>query len=312
MASRKRWILTGVAALVLLGLIAGGAWFFRRQEVRRETMVAPKPEAPPDLEKLRGQYAGALEAMRRGDGPGAVHQFSSFSFKKRAVEEYRLFHLASSYQLEKNPSRARVTLAQLWSRKPSLVYWPDAGLSLAGLYGSMGDWTRAAEVSEGVAVRATDSNQAANARWIALQSRFAQGDIGSVFSLSRDLMIRNPRSRQAADAVALVRAMTGVFEPAPLALSEAERLERAVGLLRDGDPRSAAAELQALKSSGVHTDLKGPVALNLGLALNQLRRYEDSNRVLEPLTSSSYRVAVPAITPKRKTTGSSRARSTRW
>jgi Soluble lytic murein transglycosylase and related regulatory proteins (some contain LysM/invasin domains) len=68
-----------------------------------------------------------------------------------------------------------------------------------------------------------------------------------------------------------------------------------VGLLRDGDPQSAADELQALQARGVHDDLRGPVALNLGLALNQLRRYEDSNRVLEPLAAGPYRVAIPAI-----------------
>ena len=295
MASPKRWILIAAALLLLLGVIAGGAWYFRREQVRREVVVAPKPEAPPDLEKLRGQYVAALDALRRGDGSGAVHQFSAFTFKKRAVEEYRLFHLAASYQLEKNLPRARATLAHLWSRNPSLVYWSDAGLNLAGLYRSLGDWRHAAEVDEGVAARATESNLAANARWNALESRFAQGDIGSVLFLSRAILIRNPRSRQAADAIALVRAVTGVPEPGTIALTEAERLERAVGLLRDGDPQSAAGELQALQSAGTHANLKEPIALNLGLALNQMRRYEDSNRVLEPLASGSYRVAVPAI-----------------
>ena len=154
MASRKRWFLIAGGALLLLGSIAGGVWFFRGEQVRREVVIAPKPEAPPDLEKLRGQYAAALEAMRRGDGPGAVHQFSAFSFRKRAVEEYRLFHLAQSYDLEKNPPRARVTLAQLWSRRPALVYWPDAGRSLSAHYRLLGDWRHVAEVSEELAARA--------------------------------------------------------------------------------------------------------------------------------------------------------------
>ncbi len=295
MASRKRWFLIAGGVLLLLGAIAGGVWFFRREQVRREVVIAPKPEAPPDLEKLRGQYAAALEAMRRGDGPGAVHQFSAFSFRKRAVEEYRLFHLATSYDLEKNLPRARVTLAQLWSRRPALVYWPDAGRSLSAHYRLLGDWRHVAEVSEELAARATESNVAANARWSALESRFVEGDLGAVLLLSRSILIKNPRSRQAAGAVAIVRSVTGVPEPAPIAMTEAERLERAVALLRDGDPQSAARELQALQAVVEREDLKGPVALNLGLALNQLRRYEDSNRVLERLTSGSYRVAVPAI-----------------
>ncbi|MEO6258852.1 MAG: hypothetical protein ABIP63_00820, partial [Thermoanaerobaculia bacterium] len=294
MASPKRWFLIA-GGVLLFGLIAAGAWFFRGEQVRREVVVAPKPEAPPDLEKLRGQYVAAVEAMRRGDGPGAVHQFAAFSFRKRAVEEYRLFHLATSYGLEKNQPRARVTLAQLWARRPSLVYWPEAGRSLATHYRSLGDWRHTAEVSEELAARATESNLAASARWTALESRFAEADLGAVLALSRSILIKNPRSRQAADAVAIVRSVTGVLEPAPLAMTEAERLERAVALLRDGDPQSAAEELQALQAVVDREDLKDPVALNLGLALNQLRRYEDSNRVLERLTSGSYRVAVPAI-----------------
>jgi soluble lytic murein transglycosylase-like protein len=45
----------------------------------------------------------------------------------------------------------------------------------------------------------------------------------------------------------------------------------------------------------VPANLRIPVQLNRGLALNQLRRYEDSNKVLESLASGPFRVAIPAI-----------------
>ena len=43
----------------------------------------------------------------------AVKQLSSFHFGRRAVEEYRLFYLASAYQLAKDSGHARTTLAAL-------------------------------------------------------------------------------------------------------------------------------------------------------------------------------------------------------
>jgi soluble lytic murein transglycosylase-like protein len=261
----------------------------------REFVVPAVPEAPPDLEKLRPAYDAGLEALRRGDGAEAVTQFSSFTFGKRAVEQYRLYYLANACQLAGQRARARATLAQLWRRHPAFVVQTDAGLNLGGLYASIADWRHAARVFDDVAAQADNSAIAASARWSAIDSSFARGDIASVLYDARNIAIRNPRAAQAPHAIELVRAITGVAKDAPVKLSDAERLTRAVSLLRDGDPQNALDELTALDTSGVPADLRLPVALNRGLALNQLHRFEESNKVLEPLASGAYRIAIPAI-----------------
>lgn len=261
----------------------------------REFVVPSKPEAPPDLEKLRPTFDAGLEAMRRGDGAEASKQFSSFTFGKRAVDEYRLYYLANAYQLAGDRVRARLTLAQLWRRHPAFVLQADAGLNLGGLYALIADWSHAARVFDDAATHADNSAIAASARWSAIDAAFAHGDIAAVLHQARNIAIRNPRSAQASHAIELIRAITGVAKDAPMKLTDAERLTRAVSLLRDGDPQSALDELTALDASGVPSDLRLPVQLNRGLALNQLHRFEDSNKVLDSLSSGPYRIAIPAI-----------------
>src|SRR6185369_6660937 len=96
----------------------------------REKRVVAKPEAPPDLAKLRDVYSAGLEALQRGDGPDAVKHFSSFHFGSRAVEQYRLYLLANGHQVAGDRKSARVALAQLWEMGPKLVYWEDAAFNL--------------------------------------------------------------------------------------------------------------------------------------------------------------------------------------
>jgi soluble lytic murein transglycosylase-like protein len=266
-----------------------------RRGRNREFVVPAKPEAPPDLEKLRTTFDAGLEAMRRGDGAEAANQFSSFTFGRRAVDEYRLYYLANACQLAGDRVRARLTLAQLWRRHPAFVLQADAGLNLGGLYAMIADWPHAARVFDDAATHADNSAIAASARWSAIDASFASGDIASVLYHARNIAIRNPRSAQAPHAIELVRSISGVAKDAPMAMSDSERLTRAVSLLRDGDPQSALDELTALEASGVAADLRQPVQLNRGLALNQLRRFEDSNKVLEPLSSGPDRIAIPAI-----------------
>jgi len=270
-------------------------WTRSHRGANREFVVPAVPEAPPDLEKLRPAFDAGLEALRRGDGVEAVQQFSSFTFGKRAVEQYRLYYLANACQLAGQRARARGTLAQLWRRHPAFVVQTDAGLNLGGLYATIADWRHAAQVFDDVAAQADNSAIAASARWSAIDAAFARGDIASVLNDARNIAIRNPRAAQAPHAIALVRAITGVAKDAPVKLSDAERLTRAVSFLRDGDPQNALDELTALETSGVPADLRLPVALNRGLALNQLHRFEESNKVLEPLASGAYRIAIPAI-----------------
>ena len=295
MRARRRWVVVVAAVLAPVMAVVIVLLVRPHRGPNREFVVPAVPEAPPDLEKLRPAYDAGLEALRRGDGAEAVTQFSSFTFDKRAVEQYRLYYLANACQLAGQRARARATLAQLWRRHPAFVVQTDAGLNLGGLYASIADWRHAARVFDDVAAQADNSAIAASARWSAIDSSFARGDIASVLYDARNIAIRNPRAAQAPHAIELVRAITGVAKDAPVKLSDAERLTRAVSLLRDGDPQNALDELTALDTSGVPADLRLPVALNRGLALNQLHRFEESNKVLEPLASGAYRIAIPAI-----------------
>ncbi len=295
MRVRRRWVITLAAVLVpVLVVIA----VFRLREStggRQDRVVSSKPEAPPDLEKLRPAFDAGLEALRRGDGAEAVGSFSSFTFGKRAVEEYRLYYLANAHQLNGDRAGARATLATLWRRHPGFVLQADAGLNLGALYVKVADWKHAADVYAEVASHADNSNIAANARWSAIEADMAAGDIASVLDQARAIAIRNPRSPQASHAIELTRALYGLPPGAPMKLTAGERLERAVSFLRDGDPQNALDELNALDASGVPSDLRVPLQLNRGLALNQLRRFDDSNKVLDPLGSDAYRFAIPAL-----------------
>jgi len=284
MRRRRRWIIAVVA--VLIPVLAVVSVLHVRSRRSRDLVLPATPEAPPDLEKLRPTFDAGIDALRRGDGAEAVRQFSSFTFGRRAVDEYRLYYLANAHQLAGDRPRARATLAQLWARHPAFVLQTDAGLNLGSLYASIADWHHAAQVYDDVADDADNSAIAASARWSGVEASFASGDIAAVLESARSIAIRNPRAAQASHAIELARAINGQ------AFSDAERLTRAVSLLRDGDPQSALEELNALDSSD---GFRAAVQLNRGLALNQLHRYEESNKVLEPLGSGAYRVAIPAI-----------------
>ena len=295
MRVRRGWVIATVAVLIPV-LVLVGVLIVRPHGGRnREFVVPAKPEAPPDLEKLRPVFDAGLDAIRRGDGAEAVKQLSSFGFGRRAVEEYRLSYLASAYQLIGARPRARATLAELWRRHPAFVLRADTGSSLGALYAAIGDWPHAAEAFEDVAAHADDSNVAASARWSVIETGFAQGDVASMLYAARNIAIRNPRAPQASHAIELARSLAGLTAEAPMTLTEAERLERAVSLLRDGDPQSALEELNALAKAGLPADLRMPVQLNRGLALNQLRRFDESSKVLDGLSSGPYRIAIPAI-----------------
>ena len=292
---RKAWLIGTaavaaiVAGIVLIALfVTGGGPGQRRAE-----RVTP-PEAPPDLEKLRDRFVAGLDALQRDDGATAVRELSAFNFGGRAVEEYRLYFLAQGHQLAGNRGAARVILAKLWARQPRFVYDNDAGFNLAALYAGVADWKNAASTVATIAAHSEQPNVSAAARWEAIEWRMYQGDLSGLLYDARKIVIKSPRSPQVAPALAVVRAITGVAPTDAMKISAAERLERAVGLLRDGDPQSAANELVALEPNAPES-LRDPVRLNLGLAFNQLHRYDDSNKVLEPLTSHSYHVAIPAL-----------------
>jgi soluble lytic murein transglycosylase len=297
---RRKWVVIVVAVVVLGGLTAGGILYWPRlrgsaeSAENQEAALSSKPLAPADLEKVREPFAAGRAALDKKDGAEAVKQLSSFDFGSRAVEEYRLYYLAGGHQLTGNTAAMRATLAKLVRRDPQLVFADDAGTRLGDAYAAAGDIDRAADIYARVASRSESPAVAARARWLALQSRFARGDAAGALINARNIVIQSPKAEQATQAIAVMRAFSGLADGAPLPLTPAERLERGLALLRDGDAQAAYDELTALEPAAP-APLEPPVQLNRGLALNQLRRFEDSNRVLEPLTSGPYKYAVPAL-----------------
>ena len=290
---QRRLIAICIALTPVLGAL--GVYYYVQRRAASQVAVPPKPEAPPDLEKLRPAFTVGLDALRRGDGPTAVRQFSSFKFGRRAVEEYRLYFLASAYLLSGSRRDARITLARLWSHPPHYVNWEDGALNLGNFYAQIGDWDNAIAVYRGIAARTDRWPVAAMARWQLINAGFASGDPKIVYDAAHDIVVKSPRAPQVADAIAIMRSMTSLSPTAPLRLTDAERLERAVGLVRDGDPKDALAELNALEASSPLPNLRLPVRLNRGLVLSQLHRYEESNKILETMTAGSFKFAIPAI-----------------
>ena len=261
-----------------------------------ETVAArPKPEAPPDLQKLRATFTAGLDALNDKKGADAAAKLASFTFGKRAVEEYRLWLLGQSLQLAKNAPQARVTLAQLWVRDPKGVYRDDAGFALTSLYAEAGDYHHAFDTAAVLASDSTSSDNAARARMTAMESAMAMGDVSAVLFAARNVAIKNPAAAPAGDAVTVVQSLTSLAADRPIKLTPRERLERAVSFLRDGDGQNCLDEITFMEELGVPSDLRLPVQLNKGLALQQLRRLEESNKVLEPLTGGPYRVSIPAL-----------------
>jgi soluble lytic murein transglycosylase-like protein len=297
---RKRPLAFWIAIVALLLIAAAGAgayWWMRgRPEAQEEAEAGERPKqlAPADLAKYRDQFAAGIAAIDAKNGADAVTNLSSFDFGSRAVEEYRLYYLAKAYDLTGDKVNARRTRAALWRRVPKLVHNGEVGRTLAEAYVEHGDFSHAAAIAAGIASRTAVPNDSGAGRWQTVQSRFADGDIAGALYAARNLGVKNPRAKEAADAIAVTRALTGVAADAPLLLNPSERLDRAVGLMRDGDAKSALEELTALEPSAP-ASLKMAVQLNRGLALHHLRRFEDSNKVLEPLTSGPYKYAIPAL-----------------
>lgn len=292
---RRKWLLA-VIVVVLFAAVGVGTFFYRStigDAAHREADLPPKPEAPPDLQKLRDEYASGLQALQRNDGADAVQHLGSFDFGPRPVEEYRLYYLANSYQLLGDAEAARMTLATLWRRSPRLIHASDVGFSLAGAYENVGDWPRSAEVYAALARRSDVATVSAAARWRTVNARLRGGDLAGALYSARNIVIRQPRAEEARQAIALVRAITGTGETDPLPLTPTERLERAIALIATNDPQSALHELASLAKAAPH--LGSSIQLQRGIALHKLRRFEESIEALEPLTSGAYKYAIPAL-----------------
>ena len=290
---RRRWLLLTVGTLVVAGLIALTAYYKLIPGAgHEEARVLPKPEAPPDLQKLRDTFVSGMQALQRDDGADAVKHFSSFTFGSRAVEEYRLYYLANSYQLAGDAGDARLALAKLWHRAPRLIHASDAGFNLANLYNAHGDWHHAGDVYASLARRDDAPPAVASvARFGAAHARLHEGDVSGALFMARSILIHNPRSPEAKEALLLLRAITGTKDSDPLPLTPSERIDRASALMLSADPQTALEELTAL--SAPH--LREEIELQRGTALSFLKRYEDSNKALEPLTGRAYKIAIPAL-----------------
>lgn len=293
---RRPFLIGAVALLLVAGLILATVWIRRTRTTSRlheEANLPEKPQAPPDLQKLRDAYASGLEALERKDAADAVKHFSSFDFGPRAVEEYRLYYLAKSHEMAGNIPAARATLARLWARSPRLVHASDVAMSLGRLYAQHGDPERSAAVFAGAVPVTTDRNVIAEARWNAALQRLQGGDVGGALFAARNIVIHSPRAKQAQDAASLVRTLHGLPQNAPLPLTPSERVDRAIALMASEDSQTALEELTVLAPRAPH--LAPQIQLQTGIALHRLKRYEDSNKKLEPLTSGPYKYAIPAL-----------------
>lgn len=289
---RRRWLSILLALIVLAG-IGGALWYYRAPRTAKddEPAVTVKLQAPPDLQKLREPFTQGREALAKKNGAEAVRQLGSFDFGPREVEEYRLYYLASGHQLTNNGGAARATLARLWRREPRLIHADEASLNLGALYARAGDWRHAGDVYSSMAARTKNPAVAASARWNAVGAHVAAGDVASAMLAARDIVIHSPAAKEADDAVAFVHAIDGVGEGAPLRLTHHERLVRAKALLASNAAPKALDELNVLAKVAPSAD----VQLQRGIALQQLKKYEDSNKLLEPLTSGEYKIAIPAL-----------------
>ena len=290
---RHRWLFGIVTIVVIAGLVGVTAYRVSERRAHQETHLPPKPTAPPDLQKFRDDFASGVQALQREDGADAVKHFSSFDFGNRPVEEYRLYYLANAHQLAGSPTEARLTLAKLWSRSPRMIHANEVAMTLGNHYANSGDWRRASDVYAALSRRAEAPAVGAAARLNAARSRLHEGDVAGALYMARGIVIHNPAADEAKIAISLVRALTGTAESDPLPLTPSERLDRASALVAGGRAQAALDELAALERVAPH--LAQPIQLQRGIALHQLRRYEDSNEVLEPLTSGPFRYAIPAL-----------------
>ncbi len=294
---RRRWLLLTVVSLVVIAGIVAVLFYHRNLAPlpHEESDLPPKPEAPPDLEKLRDRFASGIDALGRHDGADAVEHLSSFDFGSRAVEEYRLYYLAEAQQMTGNSGAARVTLAKLWRRKPRMIHAPEAASRLASHYSSAGDLDHTAEVYATLARReGASAAVTAPARISSAKARLEAGDVAGALYEARTLLIHHPATKEAEEAAAIARALLGLDPKAGIPLTHSEQLERAIARLGSQDPQNALEELTVLeKVAAPH--LRRDVQLQKGVALSQLKRYVDSNQTLEPLTGGEFKQAIPAL-----------------
>lgn len=283
----RRYLLVAAGIALLAIIIAVVAGPGRRSHTPR--MADHQQDVPPDLAPLRTPFLEGIEAIQKGDAVEAIGRLESLSFGRRKIEQYRIYYLGTAYQLAGESDKARLELAKLWAAEPQFVYWQDSGFTLASLYGARGDFRSAAEMYERIAERADHPAVGATARHESIRSKFFAGDPAAAYLDARALVVEAPRTPQIRSSARLAASLSGK----PLAFTAGEQLQRATHLIRDGDSKSALEELGRI--SAVSGAMRNEIALQKGIALHRLRRYEDSNAELEPLTSGPYKYAIPAL-----------------
>src|SRR5256885_15572406 len=84
MRVRRGWVVAVAVVLAPLLILVGVLRIGRARAHREEYVVPAKPEAPPDLEKLRPAFAAGLDAIQRRGGGAGGGPTSFFSFWESA------------------------------------------------------------------------------------------------------------------------------------------------------------------------------------------------------------------------------------
>jgi soluble lytic murein transglycosylase-like protein len=292
---RRRTVI-GLVTLTLAALIGLGLYQWMSLRIREDIAAEPlaRPEMPADLARVRDRFSASLAAIQRGDGAEAAMQLRSFSFGSRAVEEYRLYYLATALQMTGAISDTRATLARLLARNPRFAYRQDAAFTLASLYSSVGDWRPASDVYAVLAGQADQQEVGGMVRGEYIKTKFYSGDVGAILFAAHRVMTDNPAASFAEPSAGLLRDLLQIDPANPLPLSLEERVDR-VGKLVADYPDVALTEIEGIDRSRLSPLRRDEITFDHGMALQRLRRFEESNKDLESLASGQYRSAIPAL-----------------
>ncbi|HEY0591248.1 MAG TPA: transglycosylase SLT domain-containing protein, partial [Thermoanaerobaculia bacterium] len=166
---------------------------------------------------------------------------------------------------------------------------------LGDLYEGAGAHRSAAATFRALATRATEPAVAAAACERHLAARFRMGDVGAVLLTATDITIENPAAPQADQAAAILRSLRGLPDGAPLPLTPEQKLKRVEALLEADRPRAAVDEIANLQPATLPRSQVPHFLLAKGEALQRTGKHKESETLVEPLFSSYYNYAIPAL-----------------
>jgi soluble lytic murein transglycosylase-like protein len=292
---RRRRLLVAVIAAIILTGAAVAVWKVRESSNRELAIPGAEPAAPPELAVHAEDFREGINALEKGETARAAELLSSFSFGDRPIEQYRLYYLANAREASRDLAESRRTLATLWDLDPRMVHSPAVASKLATMYSDAGSDARAADVWGALATRENDPEIAAEARNRYLEAKFRRGDVGAMILAATNIVIDNPGTEAAKPAAAMLRSLRGVRAEAPLPLTLQQKIRRAEALLSSARPKAALDDIASIDSETIDDPLRARLLLARGEAQSRLSRHEASNQTLEPLFSSAYRFAIPAL-----------------